>query len=198
MILKDYFKKITDKDNFIPTYKPKVYRKPDKMIEVVSAWAGLELVIEDILDTFNIGRDNCIEFGVEFGYSSVVFSNYFKKVTGVDTFQGDQHTDNKEPHFEKTSKALSKFANIELIQSDYKDWIKKDQRSYDFAHVDIVHNYTETFECGIWAAAHSHCTIFHDTDSFPDVRKAVIDIAKKLGKRAFNYPKHYGLGIIVE
>ncbi|RDK85491.1 class I SAM-dependent methyltransferase [Marinirhabdus gelatinilytica] len=181
----------------MPTYQPKKYSKPENMIEVVTAWAGLEEIVEDILDTFNIGRERCIEFGVEFGYSSVVFSNYFKKVTGVDIFVGDEHTDFKGDHYQETKERLQDFENITLVKADYKDWIKKDDSTYDFSHVDIVHNYAETYECGLWAAQHSTCTIFHDTESFPEVRRAVIDIAKATGKRVYNYPNCNGLGIVV-
>jgi predicted O-methyltransferase YrrM len=176
---------------------PKKRQAPERMLEVVSAWKGLEEIIEDILERFDIGRDSCIEFGVEFGYSSVVFSNYFKKVTGVDIFVGDEHTDFKGDHYDRTKASLAEYSNIELIRSDYRDWIKKDNKQYDLAHVDIVHNYKETFECGLWASQHSSCTIFHDTESFPEVRRAVIDIAKATSKRAYNYPYHNGLGIIV-
>jgi hypothetical protein len=187
------FKKKAD----IPLYKPVRKTRPNKMIEVDTAWSGLELIIEDILNRFDIKRNRCIEFGVEFGYSSVVFSNYFREVIGVDTFEGDEHTIHKGDHFETTKARLAAFQNIKLFKSDYKDWIRQDQSMYDFAHVDIVHNYAETFECGLWAAQHSDCTIFHDTESFPAVRKAVKDIAAKTGKRVFNYPKSHGLGIIV-
>jgi predicted O-methyltransferase YrrM len=180
-------------ENYIPTNK----RQPEKTLDVVTAWAGLEQIIEDILERFNIGRESCIEFGVEFGYSSVVFSNYFKKVTGVDIFMGDEHTDFKGDHYDKTKASLAEYKNIELIKSDYRDWIKEDNTQYDFSHVDIVHNYKETYECGLWAARHSTCTIFHDTESFPEVRRAVIDIAKATGKKVYNYPYHNGLGIIV-
>lgn len=38
---------------------------PVKIIQVTSAWKGLELIIADILDRFEIGRHSCIEFGVE-------------------------------------------------------------------------------------------------------------------------------------
>lgn len=181
----------------LKVYKPIQKSVPEKTIEVTTAWKGLELIIEDILNQFNIERNSCIEFGVEFGYSSVVFSNYFKKVTGVDIFVGDIHTSHKGDHYEETKKSLIDFENIELFRSDYKDWIKKDTNQYDFAHVDIIHNYKETYECGLWAVQHSKCCIFHDTESFPEVRRAVFDIAKKTGKTAYNYPYHYGLGIIV-
>lgn len=181
----------------LKTYNPIQLTKPDKTIEMVTAWKGLELIIEDILNQFEIGRESCIEFGVEFGFSSVVFSNYFKQVKGIDIFIGDEHTVDKGDHYERTQKSLKAFANIELIKSDYRDWIKEDQTVYDFAHVDIVHNYKETYECGYWAVLHSKCCIFHDTESFPAVRKAVYDIAKHTGKKVYNYPYHNGLGIIV-
>lgn len=181
----------------IETYVPIKRVKPAKMINVITAWEGLEMIIEDIIERFDIGNELCIEFGVEFGYSSVVFSNYFKNVYGIDIYLGDEHTDHKGDHYEKTKTSLKDFQNIHLIKSDYKDWIKKDTNTYDFAHVDIVHNYKETFECGFWAAKHSKCTIFHDTESFPEVRRAVIDIAKATNKRVYNYPHNNGLGIIV-
>jgi len=193
------FKKIFSKQDpfYIKEYKPKKYAKPEKMIDIVSAWQGLEMIIADIQIQFGLANNKCIEFGVEFGYSTVVLSNYFKEVTGIDTFEGDIHTINKDQHYEETLQRLSPFAGINLVKSDYKDWIMKDSMHYDLAHVDIVHTYEDTFACGLWAAQHSNCTIFHDTESFPDVKKAVLDIAKKTGQQLYNYPHHYGLGILV-
>ena len=181
----------------IPVYKPRRKVKPAQMIEVVTAWVGLELIIEDILNRFDIKRERCIEFGVEYGYSSVVFSNFFKEVVGVDTFEGDEHSLLKGDHFEQTKEKLLPYQNISLHKSDYRDWILKDDSQYDFAHVDIIHNYEHTYACGLWAVNHASCAIFHDTESFPEVRKAVIDIAKNTGKKVYNYPKCHGLGIIV-
>ncbi|MCE6991323.1 class I SAM-dependent methyltransferase [Dyadobacter sp. CY323] len=189
------------RENFIldiKPYKPKNLRKPERVLDIVSAWKGLEMIIEDIIEQFHLPRKRCIEFGVEFGYSTVVFSNYFGSVTGVDTFEGDEHTVNKNEHFEETSRRLVAYPNIRLVKSDYKDWIVTDQQRYNLAHVDIVHNYKETYECGLWAAQHSDCTIFHDTESFPAVREAVKDIAKATGQTLYNYPEHYGLGILVD
>ena len=181
----------------IPVYRPVNKRKPEKTIDVFSEWRGLELIIEDILDRFDIGRESCIEFGPERGYSTVVLSNYFKKVRGVDIFTGDIHSGHKECHYEETKRRLSEFGNIELIKADYRDWIKQDDDTYDFAHVDIIHTYEDTYRCGLWAVNHSKCCVFHDTESFPAVRKAVFDIAATTGKRVYNYPRHHGLGIIV-
>ena len=192
---KRYLKKFRYK---IPDYIPEKFIKPKQVIDVISAWEGLDLIIPDILKRFNIGNETCIEFGVEFGFSAVVFSNYFSEVIGIDTFQGDIHTDHKSNHFEKTKASLAEFENIKLIKSTYQEWIKADKRMYDFANVDIIHTYEDTFECGMWAAMHSKCAIFHDTESFMEVRKAVIDIARYAGKKLYNYPFHNGLGIITE
>jgi len=189
------------RENFledIRPYKPTHLIKPEKLLDTVSAWKGLEMIIGDIITRFGIGREKCIEFGVEFGYSAVVFSNFFERVTGVDTFEGDIHTENKLEHFQQTREILKPYGNIHLVKSDYRDWIVRDNQRYNLAHVDIVHNYKETFECGLWAARHSECVIFHDTESFPEVRKAVKDIAKATGQQLFNYPYHYGLGILVD
>lgn len=198
MNIQQFLKNIRSKKNDIPLYKPIKKEKPNYIIEVTSAWKGHESIIKDIIDRFNISRKSCIEFGVEFGYSTVVFSNYFERVIGIDTFQGDVNTVNKERHFEDTKQRLSRFSNIELIKSDYRDWIIQDKNRYDFAHVDIVHTYAETFECGLWAAQHSDCATFHDTESFLEVRNAVKDIAKITGQELYNYPFYHGLGILVD
>lgn len=181
----------------LKTYEPHKKKMPENILQVSSSWKGLEMIVEDILDQFDVARDTCIEFGTERGYSTVVFSNYFKKVKGVDIFIGDKHSGLKVDHYDETLSSVSKFKNIELVKADYKDHIKKDNEQYDFAHVDIVHAYEETYECGLWAVRHSKCCVFHDTESYPQVRKAVFDIAKHTGKKVYNYPYHHGLGIIV-
>ena len=178
-------------------YYPIKKEMPEKILKVPSGWSGLELIIKDILDRFEIGGEKCIEFGVEYGFSSVVFSNFFKQVKGIDIFIGDKHSRFKKDHYEETKKSVVQYKNIELYQSDYRDWIIKDNDLYDFAHVDIVHSYKETYECGLWAVNHSKCCVFHDTEHFPEVRKAVFEIANHTGKKLYNYPFHYGLGIIV-
>jgi hypothetical protein len=63
--------------------------------------------------------------------------------------------------------------------------------------VDIVHTYEHTYRCGLWSAQHSKCTLFHDTESFFDVKMAVVDIARATGKRFYNFRQCYGLGIVV-
>ena len=53
-----------------------------------------------------------------------MFSNYFKKVTGVDTFIGDKHSAHKGDHYDQTKKAVNEFKNIELFKSDQKSVVK--------------------------------------------------------------------------
>jgi Methyltransferase domain len=188
------------KNNFIKAmnYSPKQLglKKPKNYVDVITAWKGLEQVIPDIIQQFNLETNRCLEFGVDNGYSSAIFSNYFKEVIGVDYFEGDMHAGFRDV-FKETSDRLKAFDNITVIKSSYQDYIKKDTHYYDMIHVDIIHTYEDTYACGLWAAQHSKCTIFHDTESFLGVRKAVRDIANDTGKTFYNYPHHFGLGIIV-
>ena len=182
----------------VSEYLPEVEVKPWRCLKVDSAWVGIESILFDLVRRFEVPRGPCLEFGVEFGYSTVALSNYFSKVRGVDLFTGDMHTMHHGDHFEETRKTLERFPNIELIRADYKDWIEQDTEVYSLIHVDIVHTYEDTYKCGLWSALHSKCTIFHDTESFPEVKRAVEDIARVTGKRFFNYPKCNGLGILVD
>jgi predicted O-methyltransferase YrrM len=167
-----------------------------RTIAVPSAWASLEYILPDILDRFGVGSGRCLEFGVEFGYSTVALSNYFDQVTGVDIFTGDIHTAFQGDHFAETSATLSQFENIELVRADYRDWINADQSTYDLIHVDIVHTYEDTYACGLWSAQHAPCVLFHDTESFPAVRNAVMDVAAAVNRRFHNFPHQFGLGIV--
>lgn len=181
----------------IRTYTPKELKSFDNLpTRNFSAWKGLELIIGDVIKRSGINCRSCLEFGVEYGYSTAVFANYFDKVTGVDLFTGDVHAGFKENVFEVASANLKDFKNITLLKNDYKDFIKDNHSSYDLIHVDIIHTYEATYECGFWSAEHSDCTLFHDTESFSSVKKAVRDIARKSGKRFYNYPYYNGLGIL--
>jgi hypothetical protein len=177
-------------------YIPKERQLPPRVLPVESAWKGIESVLSDLISRFNIGASRSLEFGVEHGYSTAALSCFFDSVTGVDAFLGDKHTFMRDLYAE-TSSRLSGFDNIKVIRSDYRDWIKKDDSYYDLIHVDIVHTYIDTFTCGLWSAKHSKCVLFHDTESFPAVKRAVIDIARKTGKTFYNFKESSGLGILV-
>jgi hypothetical protein len=179
-------------------YVPKHRQLPPRVLPIESAWMGLESVLSDLITQFDIGNQRCLEFGVERGYSTAAFSCFFDSVTGVDTFLGDKHTSLKgEDIYLETSTCLSSFDNIKLIQSDYRDWIAKDDSFYNLIHVDIVHTYVDTLACGLWSAGHSQCVLFHDTESFPAVKRAVIDISRETRKTFYNFKESFGLGILV-
>ena len=175
-------------------YTPKTIQRPSNILDVPSAWRGIESIIGDIITHFNLGTHNALEFGVEYGYSTVALSNFFTEVVGVDTFEGDKHTydKNMDGLYEIVKELMPK--NVKLIQSKYQDY--KDDTIYDLIHVDIVHTYEDTYACGDWAMQHASCVIFHDTQSFNEVSMAVNDLAKKYGVTFHNYPFHHGLGIL--
>jgi hypothetical protein len=181
----------------ITGYVPRSRKSPPGMLNVDSAWKGIESILADLIDCFQIQTKRCLEFGVEFGYSTVALANFFDSVTGVDLFAGDKHTVNKNDIYDETATRLAPFKNIHLIRSDYREWIKHDNSSYDLIHVDIVHTYADTFACGLWSARHAQCVIFHDTDSFWAVKKAVVDIARETGKSVYNFRECNGLGILI-
>jgi Methyltransferase domain len=191
------FKGLTKPKVPVTPYIPQRRQPPSRSLEVVSAWEGIQNILADLIQRFDIDTNRCLEFGVEYGFSTVALSSFFNAVTGVDTFQGDRHTTNKSDIYSETSERLSCFANINLICSDYRDFIQQDHGSYGLIHVDIIHTFADTFACGLWSANHSQCTIFHDTESFPQVKQAVTEIARATGKKFYNFNESSGLGILV-
>jgi hypothetical protein len=178
-------------------YVPRHRKLPPRVLPVPTAWKGIESVLGDLIGRFGIGTHRCLEFGVEHGYSTAALSCFFDTVTGVDTFAGDKHSLIRDLLAE-TSARLSSFDNIQLVRSDYRDWAAKDDSFYDLIHIDIVHTYFDTFACGLWSAQHARCVLFHDTESFPAVKRAVIDISRQTGKRFYNFTESNGLGILTE
>ena len=77
-----------DGDPHILDYTPSEFVElpPERTIAVESAWRGHERVIPSILERFDIGRDTCLEFGVEFGFSDVGFAKLCRR-----------HTDSRPP-----------------------------------------------------------------------------------------------------
>lgn len=179
-------------------YTPAKIVKPERLIQSRSqAWVGLESILLDIIEFSKIEPNSALEFGVEFGYSTASLANYFKSVTGVDIFTGDSHAGYYGDIYELTRNTLNDFQNIKLVKADYKDFIQSTDTFFDLIHVDIIHTYEDTYACGLWSAMHSRCTIFHDTQSYPAVKKAVADIAKKTNRKFYNYRKSNGLGILL-
>jgi len=183
---------------FLPSLIPNLDIRT--IVPVSQAWVGLEKIIKPIIDHFRIGSDSAIEYGVEYGYSTSVLSNYFTKVYGVDLFIGDIHAGFNNNLFSQAKKNLELFANIQLFQSSYQDFQANNPlmlEHYNLAHIDIVHTYEDTYDCGEWAINHSDIVLFHDTQSFIEVKYAVRDLASKYKLKFYNYPYCNGLGILV-
>lgn len=193
---KSFFVGITKPPVPVLPYVPKYRELPSRVLPVETAWKGIESILSDLITRFHIGTGKCLEFGVEHGYSTAALSSFFDSVIGVDTFLGDIHTNDRKDIYEQTTNRLSVFENIQLIRSDYRDWVSNDNTFYDLIHVDIIHTYADTFACGLWSAMHSQCVLFHDTESFPAVKRAVIDIARESGKTFYNFKESHGLGIL--
>jgi hypothetical protein len=194
-------------------YEPTKIIRPEKILKIPvppliqTNWGpwdkgtyGIESILSDLLDRFNVKRDIALEFGMEYGYSSVALSNFFTHVIGVDTFFGDSYSGVRSDFVQDTRGCLNPYPNITIVQSGYEQFIKNqsDSVSYDLIHIDIIHTYKDTLECGLWATKHSPCVIFHDTLTYPEVNKAVEDTAEQSGLQYYNWCHDLGLGILVK
>jgi len=168
-------------------------------LDVPSAWVGLEKLIRPILDDFDIKPDRALEFGVDWGYSLSALAQVFREVVGVDHFQGDVHCGHA-PNYDKVAHTMSRWPNVKIYAQSFEQFFNNHDRAderWNLCHIDIVHTYEATFSCGMEAAKRCDCVIFHDTESFADVRRACLDLADKMNLDFYNYPHHYGLGILV-
>ena len=100
--------------------------------------------------------------------------------------------------FNDTKSYLASYPNVELVRSMYQDFIKEHDEQYDFAHVDIVHTYEDTYACGEWCVNHADVVVFHDTMLFPEVMQACKDLSDKYNMEFHNYEECYGLGILIK
>lgn len=170
---------------------------PYSIEDRISAWKGLENYILPIINEFNIQPNLMLEFGVDYGYSTKLFSKVFKKVIGVDTFLSDVYTNHEQgDNFYYEVKNFIKNSNIDLYRMNYKSFIKNNNDFYDLIHVDIIHTYPETYECTEWAINHSNVVILHGTISHPDINKVCEDLRLQYNLNYYNIPEHYGLGIL--
>ena len=183
--------------NRVVPYVPEQLWTPRHLVDVPTAWTGCESILRDVMLRFKIKSNTALEFGVDYGYSTAALANFFNRVIGVDTFLGDVHAGARENLLEKATNALKDFKNIELVQSDYRDFIKGDHGMFDLINVDIVHHYQETNECVAWAVQHSDVTLVHDTIAFPEVRRAVQDVCWETGVVFYEWQVKHGLGILV-
>lgn len=162
-----------------------------------SAWKGLDTILGDIIDRFEVPKNTALEFGVQYGYSTSAFSYYFNYVVAVDTFTGDDHCGKGDSYFEQTKGYLAGYKNIQLVESSFQDFIVNNDSRYDMIHIDIVHYFNETYKCGMWAIAHSDVVLFHDV-FHPDILGVCTALAHGYGLNFYCYESCCGLGILTK
>jgi hypothetical protein len=171
---------------------------PPAVIET-SAWKGLERLLPDLIKRTGIKTDLAIEFGVWHGFSAAALANNFNLVIGVDTFVGDLLAGTSGPMMYTTAETLKPWENIQLVQTGFQDFWRDGFFSDiepDLIHIDIVHTYEDTFACGAIALAHCDLVIFHDTESFPEVKRALCDLCQIFKVPFRNFYQCHGLGIL--
>jgi len=181
----------------IQTFTPSRIAWPRLMTLRATTWGHIPMIIADIIDRFGVPTQSALEFGTGYGYSTSALANYFEEVTGVDTFLGDLHSGYKDDHHAMTSDDLSPWPNISLVQSSFQEYICVSDRRHGLIHIDIEHTYRDTYDCGEWSVGRSDVVIFHDTETFPEVRRACSDLADRHSLEFHNYPHCCGLGILV-
>lgn len=182
-------------------YTPDKISIPGRVLEgVPSGWKGLETILGDIVERYCQKRRIALEFGVEYGFSTVALSNFFDLVIGVDHFQGDEHA-GKTPEgidrYHETKTSLAPYGNIELINMPWERFVYCNERHYDLIHYDARHDFHDTYCAVYWSCQHSPVVICHDTQWFCDVAPALDRVAHDLKRTAYNYPEFNGLGILV-
>ena len=180
-------------------YEPRYLYKPKNLIDVPTAWNGIESILHDLISRFCPDATKCLEIGVDYGYSTVALSNFFASVVGVDTFEGDVHAGQRDNGmYERVRDSLLPYPNIRLVKSDYLKFFRNSPiTAFDLTHIDIIHEYDATCTCGEYALNCSRVVIFHDTRSFPEVMRAVSDLAIEFKADFYEWPQCHGVGILV-
>jgi hypothetical protein len=189
-------------------YETKTLWNPTKQLNVLSAWEPLKFAIRGILFEFQIKHTLALEFGVERGFSTVILSNYFTKVIGVDPFNW-KFSDGEDRTYLGVLNLLKDYPNIQLIQAMSDEFIKYPfYEKYDLIHIDIgyeTHCYATTYPAAEWAVQHSDCVLFHDIFSFPEIGQVCEELAAKYGFDYYGYSEPVGpagiicgLGILIK
>lgn len=89
-----------------------------------------------------------------------------------------------------------------VMVDDYKQWVAlgyiEETDRYDLIGVDAACNYKEANNLGAWAIENSGVVVFHNTIAFPEIRRAVEDLAWESGRKFYEHAKGHGVGILVK
>ena len=141
-----------------------------------------------------------VDLGIDYGYSLIAFAhNNPGKVFGIDGFEGDEWTGNRNTYDQVCGHITNlQLNNVTLIKGYFDDVVKTWDTEIDLLHIDGFHSYEAVkndFEKWSGFVPNTGVILFHDTDSH-DARFGV--------KQFFNeidMPKHelmgfQGLGIV--
>ena len=140
-----------------------------------SAWRELQAPYSDVVRHIDVGV--VVEVGVHYGYSLFTFAADYPNasVFGIDDFSYDD-SDKAREHLETH---LSTFPNVKVIEATSHDarelW--RNPRNYldiDLLHIDGDHTYEgvkNDFELWESVVRPGGVILFHDIDSFDEVRK---------------------------
>ena len=178
-------------------YYPRSFTPPARLLDVPSAWRGIESALTAIFSDFRTLPGLCLELGVDYGYSTAALSNFFFNTIAVDTFQSDPQTGYRDSdQFERVAGLLADYP-VTLIRMDARQWVAQSAEGrYACCHIDLYHDYDLTYLTAKWAVAHADLVLLHDTEAFAEVKKACADVAEESGYRFYNWSAHFGLGIL--
>ena len=183
-------------------YVPHTTIRPGRVLDhplCPSSWVGIESILADLLSRFNVGRKFALEFGCEYGYSAIAFSNFFERVLTVDPF--GQLTHQLHEMSRVAERNCAPYGNIEIVRMTWQRFTEAangaSAAQFDLVHIDAEHNYEECYGNGAWACERSPVVVFHDTTSFPEVMRAVGDLAERYQRVFYNFEPCHGFGILV-
>ena len=179
-------------------YEPESLAVEVRVPDVHSTWKGLERIVPDIMRRFNVDQRVAIDCGVWYGYSTAALSNFFDRVIGVDTFQGDDNAGRPSDLWESARRTMIAYRNVVLVEQDCVDYLLEARNArVGLVHIDAAHDFETTYQAGRAACAVAPVVLFHDTCAFESVMLAVERLAHETGREFYNYPQHHGLGILV-
>lgn len=175
-------------------FKPKQFNDT-QVINVLSAWQTMPVVLYDIMRRFRLNNRLALEFGVENGYSLSALANYFHKVIGVDPFDFNPQQD-VITTYKQVQERLKDYKNVALFVGTAEEYIKQTLlKRYDLIHIDIgyeSHDYTTTYPVGERAVQHSRCVLFHDIFTFPEINTVCEELAAKYNMKYHAYTEEVG------
>lgn len=172
---------------------------------VPSAWKGHRLFAEWLVHEIQPGQ--VVDLGVDYGYSTFVFANALRDngkgiVTGIDLFQGDGMTGNRDTYDQVIANTKT-FAleNIEIIAGNFNEVSQDWKRPIDILHIDGYHSYEAVLnDFTTWSpfVKDDGIILFHDIN-VPDPAFGVIHLFRELkGGHKLYFLHSSGLGIFTK